>query len=83
MALSPHDDLIAAFSTWSPALSHDVARDTPLLTSGRLDSTAVFQLLLWIEERVGHPIDVTAVDMPVQWDTVDAIIAFIDRERRP
>jgi acyl carrier protein len=81
--MSPHDDLIAAFATWSPALSQDVARDTPLLTSGRLDSTAVFQLLLWIEARVGHAIDVTAIDMPVEWDTVDSIIAFIDRERHP
>jgi len=80
--MSPHDDLIAAFASWSPALSHDVARDTPLLTSGRLDSTAVFQLLLWIEARVGHPIDVTVIDIPAQWDTVDAIISFIDRVRR-
>lgn len=81
--MSPHEDLIAAFATWSPALSRDVARDTPLLTSGRLDSTAVFQLLLWIEERAGHAIDVTAIDMLAQWDTVDAIIAFVDRERHP
>jgi len=79
--LSAHDDLLVAFATWSPALAEGVTRDTPLLTSGRLDSTAVFQLLLWIEERVGHPIDVTAIDMPAQWDTVNAIMAFIESER--
>jgi acyl carrier protein len=80
--MSLHDELIAAFSAWSPALTQDVAWDTPLLTTGRLDSTAVFQLLLWVEARVGHPIDVTAIDMPSQWNTVNDIIAFIERERR-
>ena len=81
MTKSPHDELIAAFATWSPALVADVARDTPLLTSGRLDSTAVFQLLLWIEERAGHSIDVTTIDMLSQWNTVNDIIAFVERER--
>jgi acyl carrier protein len=80
--MSPHDDLIAAFATWSPALAENVARDTPLLTSGRLDSMAVFQLLLWIEARVGHAIDVTAIDMPAQWNTVNDIMAFVEMERR-
>lgn len=42
---------------------------------------AVFQLLLWIESRVGHPIDVTAIDMPAQWNTVNDIIAFVEKER--
>jgi len=80
--VSPHDDLIAAFATWSPSLAENVARDTPLLTSGRLDSMAVFQLLLWIEARVGHAIDVTAIDMPAQWNTVNDIMAFVEKERR-
>lgn len=73
---------MAAFATWSPSLSENVARDTPLLTSGRLDSVAVFQLLMWIEARVGHAIDVTAIDMPAQWNTVNDIIAFVEKERR-
>ena len=80
--MSPHDDLIAAFATWSPALTQDVARDTPLLTTGRLDSMAVFQLLLWIETRIGHSLDVTTIDMPAQWNTVNDIIAFVEKERR-
>lgn len=78
-----HDELLAAFATWGPGLAQGVARDTPLLTSGRLDSAALFQLLLWIEGRIGRPIDVTAVDMPGQWDTVDMIVAFVEREKQP
>jgi acyl carrier protein len=81
MTTSPHDELIAAFATWSPLLVDGIARDTPLITSGRLDSMAVFQLLLWIEQRAGHAIDVTTIDMPAQWNTVNDIIAFVERER--
>ncbi|HET6463781.1 MAG TPA: phosphopantetheine-binding protein [Candidatus Krumholzibacteria bacterium] len=80
--MSPHEDLIAAFVTWSPSLAENVARDTPLLTSGRLDSMAVFQLLMWIEERLGHTLDVTVIDMPAQWNTVNDIIAFVEKARR-
>lgn len=79
--MSLHDELITAFATWSPNLSQGVARDTPLLTSGRLDSVALFQLLLWIEGRVGRPIDVTTIDMPARWNTVDMIVAFVEQER--
>jgi acyl carrier protein len=82
MTVSIHDELIAAFAAWSPSLARDVARDTPLLTSGRLDSVALFQLLLWIEGKIGRPIDVTAIDMPATWNTVDMVVAFVEREKR-
>lgn len=76
-----HEELISALAGWNPALADTVARDTPLLTSGRVDSIALFRLVLWIEDKVGRPVDVTAIDMPAEWDTVDAIIAFIVREK--
>jgi acyl carrier protein len=76
-----HDELMAAFATWNADLAGAVARDTPLLSSGRLDSVALFQLVLWIEHRLGRPIDVTLIDMKAEWDTVDAIVAFVERER--
>lgn len=82
MSATLHEELLVSFASWSPALAAGIARDTPLLTSGRLDSVALFQLLLWIEGRVGHPIDVTAIDMPAQWNTVDMIVAFVEREKR-
>jgi acyl carrier protein len=77
-----HEELIAAFATWSPNLARGIAGDTPLLTSGRLDSAALFQLLLWMEGKVGRAIDVTAIDMPAQWNTVDMIVAYVEREKR-
>ena len=59
-----------------------VGRNTPLITSGRLDSAQLLQMLLWIEEKTGRPIDATAIDMAAEWNTVDAIVAFVERERR-
>lgn len=78
---STHDELIRAISSWSVAAGDGLRRDTSLIASGRLDSTVLFQLLFWIEERIGRPIDVTAVDMRAEWDTVDAIVAYVERER--
>jgi acyl carrier protein len=76
-----HDELITAFANWNANLAGVIRRDTPLLTSGRLDSVALFQLVLWIERQLGRPIDVTRIDMPAQWDSVEAIVAFVERER--
>ena len=77
-----HEELMAAFATWSPSVAQGLSHETPLLTSGRVDSLALFQLLLWIEGKVGRTIDVTAIDMPAQWNTVDMIVAYVEREKR-
>jgi acyl carrier protein len=42
----------------------------------------LFQLLVWIEQKTGRAIDATAIDMVAQWDTVNAVVAFVERERR-
>jgi acyl carrier protein len=76
-----HDELIRSIGEWNPALDGSVGRETPLLSSGRLDSMGLFQLLVWIEQKTGHAIDATAIDMSAEWDTVDAIVAFVERER--
>jgi acyl carrier protein len=76
-----HDELIRAIGEWNPSLDGNVARDTPLLSSGRLDSLGLFQLLVWIEQQTGHAIDATAIDMATEWDTVNAIVAFVERKR--
>jgi acyl carrier protein len=76
-----HDELISAITEWNPNLAEPVQRDTPLITSARLDSMGLFQVLLWVETKLGHPLDATAIDMAVEFETVDAIVAFVERER--
>jgi len=76
-----HDELIAAIEDWAPVLQGAVDRQTPLITSGRIDSLGLLRLLMWIEQMLGHPIDVTAIEMAKEWDCVDAIVGFVVRER--
>jgi acyl carrier protein len=73
---------MTSIATWGGNLDGTVAPDAPLLTSAHLDSLQLYQLLLWIEEKVGRQIDATAIDIAVEWDTVDRIVAFVQREAR-
>lgn len=59
----------------------DLAADAPLITSGLINSVALFSLAVWIEEAIGRPVEITTVALPAEWDTMDAILAFIERER--
>lgn len=49
-----------------------------LIRSGLLDSLALFQLSLWIEREAGRPYDLTAVDLSREWDSVSAIVGFVE-----
>jgi acyl carrier protein len=54
--------------------------DMPLRTSGLLDSLGVLRLVSFVEEQFGIEID--AYDAGVQnFDTVNAIVAFLERKR--
>jgi acyl carrier protein len=75
------DELIGLIAEWEPGLDGNVHGDTPLITSARLDSLQLVSLLTWIEEKVGRTIDPTVINLPDDWDTVDAIVAFVERAR--
>jgi len=63
-------------------LATPVEADTPLLSSGLLDSLALFNLTLWIEEEIGRMLDIFNLDIKEQWETPAQIAAYIERERR-
>lgn len=75
------DDLNEALKGWNVLPVDSASDDEPLLSSGRLDSSALFELSLWIEERIGHPLDPSSFDIAHDWDTVAGILAFIERAR--
>ncbi len=56
--------------------------DTPLFASGLIDSLGLLQLFLWIEEKVGEPIDSAEYDLAEEWGTVAGIVSFIERQRQ-
>jgi acyl carrier protein len=54
----------------------------PLLEMGLLDSLALFNLALWIEEHTGAPVDPTAFEVEKEWGSVRAILAFVSARTR-
>jgi acyl carrier protein len=76
-----HDELISAIEDWMPVLQGAVDRQTPLITSGCIDSLGLFRLVMWIERKIGRPIDVASIEMAREFDNIDAIVGFVVRER--
>ena len=52
--------------------------DTPLLTSGAIDSVALFNLVGWIEARIGRVVDPTAIELPGDWDSISKIVRYVE-----
>ncbi len=72
-------ELLQALEASGVDVPPDLGDDTPLITSGLLDSTALFQVALWIDESVTPGLDLTAFNLAVEWDTVAKLLAFIER----
>ena len=73
------DEILAVIEASGAVLPDDVGDHTPLIRSGIVDSTALFDLALWIEQRVGFELDPAAFDFADEWDTVARIAAFLER----
>lgn len=55
---------------------------TSLIRSGLLDSLGLINTALFIEREIGHPVDLSAVDLELEWDTIADIQRFIENLRR-
>jgi len=51
-----------------------------LLDKGVLDSTAILELLLFLEEEHGVSVELDEL-LPENLDSIDRIVAFVDRKR--
>lgn len=56
----------------------DLKEDTLLISSGLLDSLALYNLTLWVEREAGRSYDLTTVDLSREWDTVTGIAGFVE-----
>ena len=80
--MSVRDELLRFLAQQGIELPGESADATPLFETGQLDSQALFNLVLWAEERIGEPIDPTALDLTRDWATV-SIVRFVGaRDRR-
>jgi acyl carrier protein len=64
------DDLVRVLEASGAPLPEPLDEHTSLIHSGVLDSTALFDLALWIEARLGTALDLTAFDLAEEWDTL-------------
>lgn len=71
--------LVVLIAELAPALDGDLADDTPLITSGLMESLALLNLAAWVEEQIDAAVDLTAFDLSTEWDTPAAILDFIER----
>lgn len=59
----------------------EITGETALITSGLMDSLALFNLVAWVEERISVPLDPTTFDLITEWGTVDDIVHFVELRR--
>ena len=74
-------ELVGAIEAWIPSLAGQVQAETPLFQSGQLDSLALFNLVLWVEDRAGAPVDAGSLEPARDWSTVTEILRYIERRR--
>ncbi len=76
------DELVRVIVRGGASLPDDLEDDASLIRSGLLDSTALFELAVWIEERVGPGLDLTSFDVAEEWDTLAKLMRFVERYGR-
>ena len=72
-------DLQALIAECAPDLVGDLPDDSPLITSGIVESAALLSVALWVEEQLGGEIDVTSFDLVAEWDSIGGILDFVER----
>ena len=75
-------DLVRLLAENLTNINDTIRCDEPLISSGRINSLAIFEVALWIEERSLEPVDFTQVDITRAWDTIDNILNFIAQRQK-
>jgi len=70
-------ELLSVIAEWDVVLPDPLEDDTPLISSGAFDSVALFNLVLWVEEKTGRCIDPASVDLLREWDSVTLILQYL------
>jgi hypothetical protein len=68
----------------TPGLDRNFSDRASLIASGLLESTTLVSVALWVEERIGREMDLGAFDLIAEWDSLGAIVDFVERhDARP
>jgi len=77
--MSLRNALVRVIEDGGAQLPADLDDHMSLIQSGILDSTALFELTLWVEDHVAPGTDLTTFDLAEEWDTIAKLLAFIER----
>ena len=73
--------LVALLADCVPDLASDIGDDTPLITSGLVESLALLSVALWVEAQIDSAVELSAFDLATEWDTTNTILDFVERHR--
>jgi acyl carrier protein len=59
----------------------ELTETTSLIRSGLIDSQGLLNMALFVEREIGHPVDLTTIDLVSEWDTIADVIRFIEARR--
>ena len=76
------NELIAALMEWGIRVDGADPLDFSLISSGAMDSLALFRLSVWIEAKIGRPVNLATLDLTTDWDTPARIVRFIEATRQ-
>jgi acyl carrier protein len=65
----------------APSIAADLPDNAPLITSGLLESAALLNVALWVEDRLGVALELGDLDLAAEWDSMSAIVGFVERHR--
>lgn len=75
------DELRRLILEFAPEQDAALGDDTPLITSGFVESVTLLNVALWVETKIGSEVDLTTFDLATEWDSMGRILAFIDKHR--
>ena len=78
---SLRNELRTLLNSWGLDLPSDLDDDASLITSGFFDSLALFNLILWVEQKIGRRLDPTSVDLIKEWNSIASIVVYVRRAR--
>ena len=75
------EKLIRAIVPADPDAIGELTETSSLIRSGLVDSQGLLNMALLVEREIGRPVDLTAIDLVSEWDTIADVIRFIEARR--
>lgn len=76
------DFINSKIQTSGKTVNGELTDNTPLISSGLLESLHLLELAMLIEEEIGSSLDITNIDFASDWNTIDSILSYAANNRK-